>query len=83
MNLRKSFCDFFIEYEHEPPANVVYLNTAHARANAAHAALLLETDREATRNDLRRDLHERRRELLADLARVDEALAELDRCSHG
>jgi hypothetical protein len=82
MNLRKSFCDFFIEYEHEP-ANVVYLNNAHARANAAHAALLLETDREATRNDLRRDLHERRRELLADIGRVDEALAELDRWSHG
>jgi hypothetical protein len=80
---RPSSSNFWIEYEPEPPANVVYLNKAHARANAAHAAMLLEADREATRNDLRRDLQARRRELMDEVKRVDEVLAELDRCTHG
>lgn len=48
MSIKTAIRDFLIEYEHEP-SNVVYLNTAHARANAAHAAQLVENDRCLTR----------------------------------
>lgn len=41
----------------EPPSNVIHLNTpkarAHARANAAQAAMTLEEDREAMRRERR------------------------------
>ena len=62
------------------PSNVIHLNTSHARANAAQAAMLLEADREAVRQDeLRNDLMRRRRENIEERERIESAIDELDR----
>jgi hypothetical protein len=54
-------------------------NRDHAKANAAQAARLLESDREAVRQDtLRGDLMRRRRELMDELSSIECALDELD-----
>jgi hypothetical protein len=54
-------------------------NRDHAKANAAQAARLLESDREAVRQDtLRGDLMRRRRELMDELSSIESALDELD-----
>jgi len=60
------------------PGNVIHLNTPHARANAAQAAMLLEEDRAAMRRDsLRSDLLRERRELQERIERIDAAIVEL------
>lgn len=67
-----------VKYEHTAAAsNVVHLNTNHARANAAQAAMLLESDRAGMRTDLKTDLLRQRREYEALIARIDDALMEL------
>jgi predicted nucleic acid-binding Zn-ribbon protein len=72
MNLRKSFCDFFIEYE---PDNVVYLNPQHARANAAQAAMALEDDRTATRKE---EIQAELEELYRERERVNVRIFDLE-----
>lgn len=52
MNVLRPFDpEFWIEYDHEPPSNVLYLNTPFARANAAQVAQLDEDERKAIRRD--------------------------------
>jgi hypothetical protein len=58
-----------------PPDNVVYLNPACARANAAQAALSLEEDRENTRRD---EITAQLEELYAERGRVNVRIFDLE-----
>jgi histidinol dehydrogenase len=88
MSLKDAIRDFFIEYEHEPPSNVVYLNTPHARAhaiaNAAYAAQLDEQDRADIEAEQKKQaqivaLWNEKRHHAEEIERIDTALLELSR----
>jgi len=66
---------YWIEYEHD--AKVVPINRAHARANAAYSAQLLEEHRAEMRREIKTDLMRQRRELEQKIERIDSALMEL------
>lgn len=80
MSILQKILDNLIAYEHAP-TNVVYLNTSHARANAAQVALLLEEDRSNMERDQRLvcDLWGEKRRLEARLTEIVEMLEVLTR----
>lgn len=65
-----------VSYEHRP--NVVTFPGAHARANAAYSARLLEEDRAGMRRELKSDLIRERREHMDRVAVIDSILMEID-----